>query len=155
MEISMLDEKGIIAKKIGDLSENIKFIGHADAKKIDIIENELHVKLPESYIWSILRYSLLLMPGFIILGAGESTDPICLYRTRKYREFGLPQSYVVIEDEGDECLYCLETSRMNDGECPVVRWTKEGRIVIKDCYQNFYQFLNQRLDESKELIENI
>jgi hypothetical protein len=150
----MIEEKLNIENKIKKMSKYIKIIGHADDKTVCAIENALHVKLPDSYIWFLQQYSILLLPGFMILGAGLTDDSICVNRTIKYREFGLPNSLVVIEDEGNECVFCLDTSRMTDGECPVVMWTKEGLMVVKDYYQTFYQYLDQRLIESKMILEN-
>lgn len=145
----MENEIKAIEIKINELPQYKKYSNHVDKNIIDMIEDKLNVKLPDSYKWFLIKYNMLLISGLLILGVGLTDDPICVDRTQKYRRFGLPEYLVVIEDEGDERLICLDTSRMYNGECPIVMWTNDRIAVITDCYHNFYKFLEARLFETQ------
>jgi hypothetical protein len=144
------NNKEIIKELISDLGKNTKTIGKADNKTINIIENELSLALPDSYKWFLIKYSLLLAPGILILGAGLNSMPICVTHTNNWRKRGLPIQFLVIEDEGDEMIVCLDTSRLINGECPVIYWDLESNSIY-DYFPNFYQFLANRLQEAIDL----
>ena len=101
-----------IAKYIEALGDKALFVGKADENHINFIEQELDVILPESYKSFLRDYGLAVLPGFEILGNGLFTVPACVESTEDWRKYGLPRSMVVIEDEGTDWIYCLETSKI-------------------------------------------
>jgi antitoxin YobK len=70
--------------------------------------------------------------------------------TRSLREYGLPKSLVVIENM-DEYVYCLDTAQMNNNECPIVDWDQSFGVGKKR-YNNLYSYLYDRF---KDAIENL
>ena len=82
------------------------------------------------------------MNGVEILGGGLAQIPSCVERTKDWRQYGLPEKLVVVEDNG-EWQYCLDTENMKDGECSVVDW-EQGVGIGKKKYSDFYEFLAQR-----------
>jgi hypothetical protein len=71
--------------------------------------------------------------------------------TEKYRKYGLPKGLVVIEDVG-EWIYCLDTDRIKDNECPVVTWSMHDKDGVIERNDNFYEYL---LDNLNEAIDNL
>ncbi len=72
--------------------------------------------------------------------------------TNRYRDLGLEKDLVVIENAG-EYVYCLNTSKMEKNECPVIAWNRQGGLDDYNTAQNFYEFLSQRLLDAKEAWE--
>ena len=123
------------------------FTGGISEKKINYIENELGVILPESYKFFLGNYGSGGMFGVEIIGCGYSEIPRVVEMTKFYRKYGLPKDLVVIEDV-DEYQYCLQTSLMNDGECPVVNWAIDDDIIVED--ENFSVFFLREICEAEE-----
>jgi hypothetical protein len=142
-----------IAALIKSLEPDVRIIGKADEKTIEMIESWLKVSLPESYKWFLYQYSLIMMPNYIIYGVGNNTEPACLTLTLGVRESGLPTPYVVIENDGDGRILCLDTSRNSDGDCPVVGWeTRDGKV--KDVYPGFFQLLEAKLTDTRLVLQS-
>lgn len=123
-------------------------VGQVDKKIIPTIENELNVILPESYKWFLETYGHGGIGGVEIYGVISSTDIPVIERTKDYRESGLPVSYVVIQSLG-EWVYCLDTSGMENLECPVIEWDRELGTGNKQ-YNNFYHFLHEKFQQELE-----
>jgi antitoxin YobK len=136
-----------IQKLIFNLGDITYFTGKADKSRVDLIERELGVSLPNSYKWFLREYGIAVLPGFIILGNGLSIIPSCVESTLDWRKFGLEQELVVIEDDGTDWIYCLDTSNISNSECPVVDWEQRKGIGEK-YYKTFLDFFESRLEES-------
>lgn len=125
-----------------DTSDSSMFTGGVDTDKIYYIENELDVKLPNSYKWFLKTFGYGFIYGIEILGYGKSTPPLVVTKTLDYRKYGLPNEYVVIED-CDEFIYCLDTSKMENNECPVISWDMQDLILFEE--KNFIRFFFREL----------
>lgn len=143
-------EDNEIQNCIKTLGKDAYFVGKADEKVIHFIENELGVILPESYKWFLTAYGLAELPGFEILGNGLAQIPACVDETLQWRKLGLPNSLVVIENEGTDWIHCLDTSRLSDGECPVVDW-EQNHGIGKIYFKTFLAFFEEVLKESIKL----
>ena len=144
----MTETQARVAGLIKSLEQDIKLVGKADEGTIANIEGVLGVSLPDSFKWFLKEYGLLMLPAYIIYGSGNNADPACLKLTLGIRESGLPAPYVVIENDGDGRIICLDTSRMADGECPIVSWgTKDGTVKI--LYPDFYKLLESKLADTQ------
>ena len=119
------------------------FAGKLDDDKINNIEKTLNLKLPNSYKWFLKEYGTGGVDGVDILGGGIKETPTCIVETLDWRKFGLPESFLVIEN-CDEWLYCLDTSYLKDGECTVTNWSQVDGFIEDDVYENFYTFIEKR-----------
>ncbi|MFC7393062.1 SMI1/KNR4 family protein [Scopulibacillus cellulosilyticus] len=131
------------------------FTGRVDENVVKSLENELQVNLPNSYKWFLLNYGSGGLYGVDILGVEKLIENLneawVIETTKEYRELGLDKELIVIEDI-DIVLYCLDTSQLQNGECPVVSWDQlEGYDMIEA--ENFYDFLFERLSSGKEAWE--
>ena len=144
----MSEQQDRIVALIKSLEPDVKTVGKTEEKTIQMIEDLLKVNLPESFKWFLNQYSLLMMPNYIIYGVGNNAEPACLKLTLGVRESGLPAHFVVIENDNDGRIICLDTSRMKDGECPVVGWEVNGGKV-KDLFTDFYQLLETKLADTQ------
>ncbi|MBM7645659.1 hypothetical protein JOD45_001877 [Scopulibacillus daqui] len=141
------DNKDIDA---GDFTDGV------DENTVKNLENELKVTLPESYKWFLLNYGSGGLYGVDILGVGlvgvkQINQASVVKVTKEYRDVDLDKDLVIIEDCG-EYMYCLDTSQMQNAECPVVSWDQMGGIGIVIA-NNFYDFLYDRLSNGKEAWE--
>jgi hypothetical protein len=144
----MTEAQDRIVALIKDLGNDIKIVGKADQATIEKIESGLVLILPESFKWFLAEYGVLMLPTYIIYGAGSSEEPACLKLTLALREAKLPAPYVVVENDNDGCIICLDSSRIKDGECPVVSWgVKDGSV--KDIYPDFYGLLEAKLKDTQ------
>jgi antitoxin YobK len=146
----MTKSKNDIIVHINDFGIKIHKFTKVDYGQINNIEKDLMVSLPNSYKWFLSEYGLLIMPGYIILGTGLDKTAACVKSTLDWREYGLPQEFVVIEDGGNDWIFCLDTSQMVEGECPVVDWW-QGDGVGKESFPTFFDFLEVVLCHSEEI----
>ncbi|UTL74485.1 SMI1/KNR4 family protein [Bacillus halotolerans] len=137
-----------IEEFIKENAEDDDFTGGISEEKIREIQNRLNVKLPESYKWFLNKYGSGGIYGVNILGHGKVSARVVTV-TEEYRiHYDLSDGIVVIEYV-DEFSYCLDTNKMENGECPVIVWANEaghGDTVA----DNFLQFLMKDLEEAKE-----
>lgn len=149
-----MDDRDEVIRLINQVTnrwpEAVCFSGPADDSRIRQIEEMLGVSLPESYKWFVREYGNGGIGGVEILGVGKPTVPYCVRTTERYRRYGLPRSFVVIENV-DEWQYCLETEQMQDGECPVTDWDMRGAVGLHK-RDNFYKFV---IEEFARAIENL
>jgi hypothetical protein len=90
-------------------------------------EQQLGTTLPDSYRWFLREFGFTYWPREI---CGVSGDPALdvVKNTEGERhdvEPELPLHLVAFCPDGWGNNYCLDTSRMADGECPVVFWSHE------------------------------
>jgi hypothetical protein len=89
--------------------ESDDFTGGVDEKQIEYVQNTLEVQLPESYKWFLTNYGSGGLFGVDILGVAKSNIASVVIETKNYRDLGMSNNLVVIEDIG-EYAYCLDTS---------------------------------------------
>lgn len=137
-------DKNFIFQLITKVNNDAFFVGKADESRIKEIECLLSTTLPESYKWFLSELGHGGITGIEILGNGLGKIPSCVRSTNFWRKYGLPAFLVVIEDEGEDWVYCLDTSRLSNNECPVVNW--EQNVGIGNIYfATFYDFFGARL----------
>ncbi|WP_160680565.1 SMI1/KNR4 family protein [Clostridium sp. C8-1-8] len=122
------------------------FIGSIDQSLIDDIEIKLRVTLPESYKWYVKNYGSGGI-GTHIIGAVTKQNLPVVNSTERYRCYNMPDGLVVVADVG-EWVYCLDTNRMKNCECPVITWSMHDKDGIIDINNNFYEFLLESLNEA-------
>jgi antitoxin YobK len=137
---------------INSNAEPDDFTGGIDIKQIEHVQDTLKVKFPESYKWFLNNYGSGGLYGIDISRVAKSNISTVVIETESYRDLGLNDNLVVIEDV-DEFAYCLDTSKMENNECPVVAWNKQGGLDDFNTAENFYEFLLQRLLDAKEVWE--
>ena len=143
----MTDAQDRITALIKDLDKEIKIVGKADAATVEKIESGLGLSLPDSIKWFLIEYGVIMMPTYIIYGAGSSEEPACLKLTLGLRASGLPANLVVVENDNDGRILCLDTSRTMGDDCPVVGWsTGDGKV--SDVYPGFYDLLETKLKDT-------
>ncbi|WP_315069715.1 SMI1/KNR4 family protein [uncultured Clostridium sp.] len=116
---------------------------------IETFCNNLNVELPKSYMEFLKTYGEGGVTGFYISGIGDdeyssSEKETLLYREKK----NIKKEWVVIEDgrtEWEEYIICLDTSRMKDGECPVIKYDLIDDEV-EDFKENFYEYFNNEVE---------
>lgn len=70
--------------------------------------------------------------------------------TKSLRGYGLPKNLIVIENL-DEYVYCLDTDEIDINECPIVDWNQAfGKG--NEQYINLYEYLYERFSDA---IENL
>ncbi|WP_243291873.1 SMI1/KNR4 family protein [Bacillus sp. FJAT-47783] len=128
------------------------FTGGVDVKKINYVQETLGLELPESYKWFLTNYGSGGLFGVDILGVAKSNIATVIIETESYRNLGMNENLVVIEDLG-EYAYCLDTGKMENNECPIIAWNRQGGLDDYVTAKNFYEFLSQRLLDAKEAWE--
>lgn len=102
------------------------FSGGVSDALIDKFSKELGVKLPDSYKRFLKEFGSGGVSFYNLMGIEEVDFSSMVRETEKYREqINLPSSYVVIshrKTDEYEFLTCLDTDRMNNNECPVVKY---------------------------------
>lgn len=104
------------------------FCGGTTDEIIDLFAAKLGVELPKSYRNFLKEFGEGGIGSFHIDGIESDEYSGMVDETIQYREkVDLPKEYVVcsVRKDYDPDIYyltCLDTSRMKDGECPVVRY---------------------------------
>lgn len=137
----MINVQQLINKGI----EEGDFTGKADEDRINYAQELLGVSFPESYKWFLRNYGHGGIGGLEILGIARVEMPTCAEETLRFRKLGLPNNYVVIEN-CDEWIFCIDTSNIKEGRCPVVDWDRKGTTRVR--YSNFEEYLKDRVLEA-------
>lgn len=123
--------------------------GGVDDDLIEKLCNNLEVKLPRSYVEFLKTYGEGGITGFYISGIDDeeyssAEEDTLLYREKK----NIKKEWVVIEDgrtEWEEYIICLDTSRMEDGECPVIKYDLI-EDEVEEFKENFYDYFNNEVE---------
>ncbi|EMI9089226.1 MULTISPECIES: SMI1/KNR4 family protein [Bacillus] len=128
------------------------FTGGVNESQIYAVQYRLSVELPDSYKWFLNTYGSGGLFGVDILGIGKSNMASVVIVTENYRGLEMSDNLVVIEDAG-EYAYCLDMRHMENNECPIIAWNRQGGLDDYSTAKNFYEFLSQRLIDAKEVWE--
>ncbi|MEH7030420.1 SMI1/KNR4 family protein [Bacillus wiedmannii] len=128
------------------------FTGGVNESQVYAVQYRLSVELPDSYKWFLNTYGSGGLFGVDILGIGKSNIASVVIVTEDYRGLEMSDNLVVIEDAG-EYAYCLDMSHMENNECPIIAWNRQGGLDDYSTAKNFYEFLSQRLIDAKEVWE--
>ena len=138
-----------VEKFIEEFSKEKDFTGGIDEEKINFIERQLNVILPESYKWFLRKYGSGGIFSIDILGY-DFVGALVVETTKEYKKYyGLSDGIVVIVDV-DAFAYCLDTNKMNNGECPVISWDVDSESYDSEEASNFLEFFWEYLNEKKE-----
>lgn len=105
-------------------------MGHGvSALEVQRCEERLGVRLPDSYKCFLQEFDVGYWPDYIY-GLASSLPPglHIVQATEDARQNGnpkLPHHLVPFSPDGWGNLYCLDTSQMQEGECPVVFWNHD------------------------------
>ena len=144
-ELKKYDWQKMISEYINE--NHVSFTGGGDVKRIADIENELGVTFPDSYKCFLKNYGSGGLFGVEIVGCDYGIPPTVVELTKSYREDDMPSDFVIIEDAG-EYQYCLQTSKMKDGECPVVNWAVDEDVIFEA--DDFSEFFLSRICDGEE-----
>lgn len=130
------------AKEMMDMNAT-ELIGNVSKNKIENAMKLLSAAFPESYKAFLADFGGGDAGGEIIFGITDSEEDDVVIVTQMERSQGLPQDLIVIGFWND-VLICLDTGKMNNGECPVVKVNDDYRKteVIADTFGKFlYDYL--------------
>lgn len=126
------------------------FTGGVDESKIDKIEKQLKIFLPNDYKSFLKKYGMIFAFGFDILGCGYSNTFPVIETTLDYRKLGLPNDYIVIKDD-DEFLYCINS---NDSDISTVYlWLPDGLLPQFE-EESLWKFVYKNLEESLDCFQD-
>lgn len=133
-----------VINMIKEYSDDGDFIGEVPNDEIiNVAEKELGLNLPDEYKWFIKNYGQGGIGGVQILGVSKVNKPMFRDVTVEYRNYGLPNNLIVIEN-CDEWLYCLDTDTEK-----VIAWDRI-RGVLGERYNTFLEFLADRFNDEIE-----
>lgn len=137
--------------KENDSKDHATFTGGVSEEKVKLIEHDLHVNLPESYKWFLKNFGSGGVYGVDILGYDFCGASVVEFTNEYRKHYNLTDGLVVIEDI-DFFAYCLDTNKMENGECPVFIWDRENgyeNVVASSFIEYFYDKL-KRMKENWE-----
>lgn len=117
--------------------------GGVSGERIMEMETELALCFRQEYRKFLARYGMLLGFGVMILGCGKGAEASVVTETKRFREMGLSDQYIVIRDV-DEWIYCLNN---NDGT--VSSWDRGSRKHLP-VSPDFDSYVLKELTEAKE-----
>lgn len=145
--------------RLREQGEELEFFGSQSSTAIDKLQDGLKAKLSTSFREFLLDYG-----GGGRIGDGISgiwkNEPFTLNRGTVYgdtlrtrREAGLPEELIVVYRNDDTfSTWCLDTSKMYDGECPIVAYPlihkgKGGLVKLFDSFEEYcFDYLHQMLE---------
>lgn len=132
------------AKKYMDM-DAAEFVGGISENEIENAMKTLSVVFPESYKAFLSDFGGGDAGGEIIFGITNNEEDDVVIATQMERSQGLPKNLIIIGFSNDT-LVCLDTNKMNNGECPVVEVNDDySEIeVVADTFGKFlYEYLNE------------
>jgi hypothetical protein len=124
------------------------FTGGVSDEKVQETEIILQVPLPDSYKWFLRNYGSGGIFGVDIIGYGL-TGPAVVDATKDYQKYYKLIDGIVVIESVDEFAYCLDTNKMQNGECPVILWDNQEGYGFTAA-DNFLDYLIESLEEAKE-----
>lgn len=135
--------------------EDVYWHGAADPVQIERLQELLGVEFPVSFAEFLRSCGGGGVVGSEISGIENNDSSVAMGGTVLWgteecrRKYGLPEYLLVIYFHDDEVCWCLDTSKMQDGECPVVSYDvfkmRVDRRISKDFRQFFIQYLELRI----------
>lgn len=122
-----------------------EFIGGVSKNKIENAMQSLLAIFPESYKTFLADFGGGDAGGEIIFGITENEEDDVVIITQMERRQGLPQNLIVIGFWNDT-LVCLDTGKMTNGECPVVKVDddyRETEILANTFGKFLYDYLKE------------
>lgn len=104
----------------------------------------LNITIPLEYADFIRAYGQGGIGGIEIYGIGKNGASIFVSETLKYREYGLSDEYIVVEN-CDEWIYCIDST---NGK--IISWSNGD---IMPAYDNFDAYLLDRFSDAAENLE--
>lgn len=132
------------AKELMDMDATEFVVGVSD-EEIRQAMDELSVAFPESYKAFLADFGGGDAGGEIILGITDAEEENVVKATQMERSVGMPDNFVIIDLVQDQ-LCCLDTSKMTDGECPVVILAEDYKVketVAESFGQYLFVYLNE------------
>jgi len=137
-----------LKKFIIENSDEIFCTGGISDEKIEKIEIDLQVKLPNEYRAFLKEYGMLIGFGVEIFGYGKN-DIISVSReTKRFRDLGLEKNHIVIQN-CDEWIYCIKLSEELE-KCPVISWDR-GNTAPLEVSSSFNKYLYSALLDGKAI----
>ncbi len=139
-------------EKIKDLmnpyfKKNRELYYELSMEDINYLEIKYQVKLPESFIWYLTKYHFGGLSIDIPSKAIHSNINCLELLNDNYRDDKYPKGLFIISHV-DEYEYCLDTNRLQNGECPVVSYSIHDNDGILDRKPNFCAFLIDQINNS-------
>lgn len=142
----MINEKllKLTEEKCGSLWED-----GASENLIKEVERKLNVLFPSSYINFLKRFGEGGITGSYIYGISDENFSSVLNETLLYREqYDMPNEWIVIaagRSSWEEYLVCLDTKRIVNEECPVIKYDLIDKEV-EEFKDNFDEYFNDDLE---------
>lgn len=130
------------AKEIMDMDAT-EFVGGVSESEIESAMKTLSVVFPESYKAFLADFGGGDAGGEIIFGITNNEEDDVVIATQMERSQGLPKNLIIIGFWNDT-LVCLDTGKMNNGECPVIEVDDDYREIelVADTFGKFlYEYL--------------
>ncbi len=122
--------------------ENIVVTGGISDEKIVDIEESLQLVICKDMKEFLSKFGMILGYGVEILGCGKNGISSLVSQTKRFREFGLPNNYLVIRNV-DEWVYCLDN---NTGI--VSSWDRNNQKFIK-CADSLEKYILAELEDAQ------
>ena len=121
----------------------------ANEELIENLSKELDVEIPQSYKKFLQRFGEGGVTGVYFFGITDSSYSSAYKHTMKFRkEYKINSKWIVVADESndwEEYILCLDTSRMKDCECPVIKYDYINSEK-EDYKENFYDLFNYKCE---------
>jgi len=127
----------------------------ATGQQIERAQRELGIAFPDSYIAFLRECGWARGADLTVYGLGDDMRgnwdlPEMTRMERDVSPLKLPPHLLSVVPDGAGNHYCLDTSRLKDGECPVVFWDHENEDgpdqVPEEYGENFRSWLIKELD---------
>jgi hypothetical protein len=137
-----------LARSVEQAGYEIFWLGPVSREQIGRLEALLELSLPESFRRFLECYGGGGIVSAEISGieddaANESGGTVFGDTQECRQHFGLPAHLVVIYFHDNEVCWCLDVSRWNGQECPVVSYSLFSRTVDREIAPDFHTFLKQ------------
>ena len=119
--------------------------GGVDKSLISKFSEKLNVNFPKSYMEFLNKFGEGGICGTYYFGIKREDYASVYNKTIEYRNtYKINPKWIVISDESNEWeayILCLDTNRMKDGECPIVKYDYV-HSEEEDYNENFYDLFN-------------
>ena len=97
--------------------------------------------MPSQYLEFLKEYGQGCIGGIEVLGIGANNQLVFVEEILDYRQYGIPQNLIVIENCG-EWVYCIDSDTY-----AIVSWSQD---LTKEEYPDFDSYLLDRFSDAAE-----
>ena len=137
--------------------DEVEFAGGVSDQEIDAAAERIGLPIEGGYRAFLRRFGCgaIEHEEFIGLGGDGHLDVVTVTRDLRARSLprAFPSTFIPVLADGYGNYDCIDTTRRDNGEFPVVAWVHDGDDNPEQLAPNYLEWFNRKLQEIRDAME--